>query len=154
MYIFFNFNRNEEELALTQLKEYSFPDGSSFNFAKERLTIPEVLFDGSVRSVPSMVTHSVFKCDVDIRNTLYQSIILTGGNSLIRGFTDRLNNELPKASSMFKGKVIAPPNMEERKFASWIGGSILASLGTFHQLWISKQEYDEYGKGVVEKKCP
>lgn len=137
-----------------QSKEYSFPDGSSYNFYKERFTIPEVFFDGTTHSIPSMVTHSVFKCDVDIRNTLYQSVIFTGGNSLIRGFPERLNGELPKASPMFKGKVIAPPNVEERKFASWIGGSILASLGTFHQLWISKQEYDEYGKGIVEKKCP
>jgi actin-related protein len=32
----------------------------------------------------------------------------------------------------------------ERRFGSWIGGSILASLGTFHQMWISKKEYEEH----------
>ncbi|MCP4883322.1 MAG: hypothetical protein GY908_05990 [Flavobacteriales bacterium] len=27
----------------------------------------------------------------------------------------------------------------------WIGGSILASLSTFQQMWISKEEYNEPG---------
>ena len=47
-------------------------------------------------------------------------------------------------------KVIAPP---ERKFSVWIGGSILASLSTFQQMWISKQEYDESGPAIVHRKC-
>uniref|UniRef100_A0A1X7VST2 Actin, cytoplasmic n=1 Tax=Amphimedon queenslandica TaxID=400682 RepID=A0A1X7VST2_AMPQE len=35
----------------------------------------------------------------------------------------------------------------------WIGGSILASLSTFQQMWISKQEYDESGPSIVHRKC-
>ncbi|KAI8441628.1 hypothetical protein MSG28_015190 [Choristoneura fumiferana] len=34
------------------------------------------------------------------------------------------------------------------------GGSILASIGSFQQMWISSQEYDEGGKGQLERKCP
>jgi len=41
-----------------------------------------------------------------------------------------------------KIKIIAPP---DRKYSVWIGGSILASLSTFQQMWISKEEYDESG---------
>ena len=37
--------------------------------------------------------------------------------------------------STMKIKIIAPP---ERKYSVWIGGSILASLSTFQQMWISK----------------
>jgi hypothetical protein len=44
-----------------------------------------------------------------------------------------------------KIKIIAPP---ERKYSVWIGGSILASLSTFQQMWISKEEYDESGKNL------
>merc|ERR1712110_1013032 len=44
------------------------------------------------------------------------------------------------APSTIKIKIIAPP---ERKYSVWIGGSILASLSTFQQMWISKQEYDD-----------
>lgn len=36
-----------------------------------------------------------------------------------------------------------------RKYSVWIGGSILASLSTFQQMWISKQEYDEAGPSIV-----
>ena len=39
------------------------------------------------------------------------------------------------APSTMKIKVVAPP---ERKYSVWIGGSILASLSTFQQMWISK----------------
>ena len=47
-------------------------------------------------------------------------------------------------------KIVAPP---ERKYSVWIGGSILASLSTFQNLWCSKQEYDESGPGIVHRKC-
>ena len=45
------------------------------------------------------------------------------------------------------------PNSVERSFSSWIGGSILSCLGTFQCLWISKSEYEESGKTIIEKKC-
>jgi actin-like protein 6A len=38
-------------------------------------------------------------------------------------------------------KIHAPGNPIERRYGGWLGGSILASLGTFHQLWISKEEW-------------
>lgn len=47
-------------------------------------------------------------------------------------------------------QIIAPP---ERKYSVWIGGSILASLSTFQQMWISKPEYDEAGPSIVHRKC-
>lgn len=34
----------------------------------------------------------------------------------------------------------------ERRYSSWVGGSILGCLGSFQQLWVSKQEYEESGK--------
>ena len=48
------------------------------------------------------------------------------------------------------GQVVAPP---ERKYSVWIGGSILASLSTFQQMWIAKSEYDESGPSIVHRKC-
>jgi actin-related protein len=31
---------------------------------------------------------------------------------------------------------------------------VLASLGTFHQLWVSKEEYEEQGGiAILEKRC-
>jgi len=67
------------------------------------------------------------------------------------GLADRLTKEITAlAPSTMKIKVVAPP---ERKYSVWIGGSILASLSTFQQMWISKQEYDESGPSIVHRKC-
>ena len=56
----------------------------------------------------------------------------------------------PTKAPFLSFQIIAPP---ERKYSVWIGGSILASLSTFQQMWISKQEYDEAGPSIVHRKC-
>jgi actin-related protein len=61
--------------------------------------------------------------------------------------TKELTNLAPAS---MKIKVVAPP---ERKYSVWIGGSILASLSTFQQMWISKEEYDESGPSIVHRNC-
>lgn len=57
------------------------------------------------------------------------------------GFGDRLLNEMKSlAYKEMKIKIFAPP---ERKYSTWIGGSILASLGTFKKMWVTAEEYQE-----------
>ena len=91
------------------------------------------------------------KCDVDIRKDLYSNIVLSGGTTMFPGIAERLTKELTAlAPAAMKIKVVAPP---ERKYSVWIGGSILASLSTFQQMWISKAEYDESGPSIVHRKC-
>jgi len=55
------------------------------------------------------------------------------------------------APTIPKIKVIATP---ERKYLTWIGGSMLVSVSSFEQRWITKPEYDELGSTVVHEKCP
>lgn len=70
---------------------------------------------------------------------------------LTLGIADRMQKEITAlAPSTIKIKIIAPP---ERKYSVWIGGSILSSLSTFQTMWISKQEYNESGPGIVHRKC-
>lgn len=143
---------------------YEFPNGYNQDFGSERFQIPEALFDPSnIKGVPGttmmgaaqVVTTSVGMCDIDVRPSLYGAVIVTGGNTLIQGFTERLNRDLSaKTPPSMRLKIISSNNAAERRFGAWIGGSILASLGTFQQMWISKQEYDEGGKSQVERKCP
>jgi actin-related protein len=54
------------------------------------------------------------------------------------------------APSTMKINVIDPP---ERKFSTWMGGSILASLSNFQPMFITKQEFQEGGVGFVHRKC-
>ena len=42
---------------------------------------------------------------------------------------------------------------EDRINTSWIGGSILTSLGSFVQWCVSKEEYEEHGAIIIERKC-
>merc|ERR1711964_624458 len=80
------------------------------------------------------------KCDVDIRKDLYANTVMSGGTTMYPGIADRMQKEITAlAPSTIKIKIIAPP---ERKHSVWIGGSILASLSTFQQMWITKQEYE------------
>ena len=67
------------------------------------------------------------------------------------GISDRMQKEMTAfAPYSMKVKIIAPP---ERKYSVWLGGSILTSLSTFQQMWISRQEYDESGPSIVQRKC-
>jgi len=84
--------------------------------------------------------------DVDLRKELSSNIILTGGVSLFPTLDKRLSAELGKVlPSSYKYKVIASKNTIENRYSAWIGGSVLSSLGSFQQLWLSKREYEEYG---------
>uniref|UniRef100_A0A4W4GAA8 Actin-like protein 6A n=1 Tax=Electrophorus electricus TaxID=8005 RepID=A0A4W4GAA8_ELEEL len=155
---------DEQVAAQMPTVHYELPNGYNCDFGAERLKIPEGLFDPSnakglsgntMLGVGHVVTTSVGMCDIDIRPGLYGSVIVTGGNTLIQGFTDRLNRELSqKTPPSMRLKLIANNTTVERRFSAWIGGSILASLGTFQQMWISKQEYEEGGKQCVDRKCP
>jgi actin-related protein len=95
--------------------------------------------------------NSIVKCDIDIRKDMYTNIVISGGTTMFPGTADRLQKEISSlAPSTMKVRVIAPP---ERKYSVWIGGSILGSLSTFQQMWVTKQEYDECGPGIVHRKC-
>lgn len=102
-----------------------------------------------------MVYDSITRCDMDIRKELYGNVIVTGGNTLFAGFTERLLKRLNDLTTQnLKVKLIAPTSSSERRFSTWIGGSILGSLGSFQQMWMSRQEYDEHGAILIERKCP
>lgn len=154
---------DEDTVNAMPLVHYEFPNGYHQDFGSERFKIPEALFDPSsikgvgntMLGVGHVVTTSVGMCDIDLRPSLYGNVIVTGGNSLLQGFPERLNRDLSaKTPQSMRLKIISASGSGERRFGAWIGGSILASLGSFQQMWISKQEYDEGGKNQVERKCP
>merc|ERR1712222_180894 len=137
-------------------KSYELPDGQVITIGNERFRCPEALFQPSFLGMEACGIHettynSIMKCDVDIRKDLYANTVMSGGTTMYPGIADRMQKEITAlAPSTIKIKIIAPP---ERKYSVWIGGSILASLSTFQQMWISKQEYDECGPAIVHRKC-
>ena len=133
----------------TPARSFEFPDGYNQPFGYERYRPAESLFDPKAafpaidssaitpqagQSLPEMIKTSLSSVDVDIRPLLLSSVVVCGASSLLYGFTDRLNQELQVLYPGMRIRVSASGNTYERRFASWIGGSILASLGTFHQV--------------------
>ncbi|RLV90490.1 hypothetical protein JA1_004526 [Spathaspora sp. JA1] len=156
---------------------YKLPDGHSIQLGVERFRAPEILFNPQLIGDESPGIHeltslAISKTDLDLRPILYQNIILSGGNTLLKNFGDRLLKELkhlqhqqdnsnnsntiwnkPSHDSSYdtkmKLKIFAPP---ERKYSTWIGGSILAGLSTFKKMWVTSQEYHENPE-IIHTKC-
>jgi len=137
-------------------KSYELPDGQVINIAAERFRCPECLFQPNLvgkesEGIHRLVYNSIQKCDIDIRKDLYANIVLSGGTTMFPGIDQRLKDSVenlaPKSMTI---KIVAPP---ERKYSVWIGGSILASLSTFEEMWVTKPEYDESGPAIVHRKC-
>jgi actin-like protein 6A len=138
---------------------YELPDGKTVDLTEERQGLLEKLF-APIKESPGfngyqhMIFDSINKSDLDIRKELSSNIFICGGNTLFQSFPERLQKQLLiTIPQSVKVKVITHPSFSERRFSSWIGGSILSSLGTFHQLWLSKQEFEEHGAMIIERKC-
>merc|ERR1712176_1622621 len=144
----------EENSDLEQ--NYELPDGNIITVGNERFRCPEVLFQPNMigkeeNGVHKLAFDSIMKCDVDIRKDLYANTVMSGGTTMFTGLAERLNKEMVNlAPASMSIKIVAPP---ERKNSVWIGGSILASLSTFEDMWVSKDEYDESGPSIVHRKC-
>ncbi|KAF2466808.1 Actin/actin-like protein [Lindgomyces ingoldianus] len=160
-------NGTNEEIAKSQPgRPFEMPDGWNQVFGVDRYRAAEALFDAGAalqdaenprpkdeHTIPRLVQAAIQQVDTDQRPLLLQNIVVTGGSTLLYKFNDRLNYEINAIYPSTRNKLIAPGSVVERKYAAWIGGSILASLGTFHQLWISRKEYEEHGVNIVEKRC-
>ena len=135
-------------------KSYELPDGQVINVGNQSFRCPEALFQPSMidieaTGIQQTTYNTIMRCDIDKRKDLYANIVLSGGTTMFPGFVERMHKEITAlAPSTMKVKIIAPP---ERKLSAWIGGAIVASLSTFQQMWISKQEYDESGPSKVHK---
>merc|ERR1719354_821991 len=114
-------------------KSYELPDGQVITIGNEQFKVPEVLFkpymiDKEIKGLHETMYDSIMKCDDNIRKDLYANIVLSGGTTILPGIADRMQKEI---------SYLAPP---ERKHSAWIGGSIMAQLSTFEQMWTSKEE--------------
>ena len=139
---------NEELARQGPGRPFEFPDGFNQVFAEQRYRATEGLFDVKAaltsadsphqpetkHALPQAVHHALQQVDVDVRANLLMNVVVTGAASLTQGLVERLSGELQTMYAGPKVRISAPGNLYERRFGAWIGGSILASLGTFHQV--------------------
>ena len=146
--------------------EYSLPDGSkikvvhsfltrpllTLQVGSERFRAPEILFDPEIigleyPGIQQIIVDAIGRTDMDLRTNLYGNIVLSGGSTLTKGFGDRLLHEVRRlAVRDMRIKIFAPP---ERKYSTWIGGSILAGLSTFRKV----SQMTEHGHGTDRARC-
>ena len=101
--------------------------------------------------IAQLAHKSIMKCDIDIRNNLYANMVLCGGNTMFNGIDQRfLKDMISLAPKNTKVNVTAIP---ERKYGAWLGGSILSALSSFHNMWITKEQFEEEGPKIVHQKC-
>ncbi|KAH9258157.1 hypothetical protein BASA81_003735 [Batrachochytrium salamandrivorans] len=120
-------------------KSYELPDGNVISIGNERFRCPEVLFQPSFigrrrRRARHHVRHGHEVRRGHPQGPCTPTSCLSGRQHHVRGHRRALNKEMVAlVPNTMKVKVVAPP---ERKYSVWIGGSILASLSTFQQMWI------------------
>ena len=139
-------------------KPYELQDGTIISVTdKCRYMCPEALFQPNLMGMSSAGVHEmtyncIMKCDEDIRKKMFSKIVVSGGSTLFPGFAERLQKEITAlAPPTVRIKVIATP---ERRYLSWIGGSVLVSLPAFQPKWITTQAYEESGNSVTSAKLP
>lgn len=129
-----------------KFEDYKLPDGNILRLGPERFRAPEILFDPEIigleyPGIHQIIIDAINRTDLDLRKSLFGNIVLSGGSTLTKGFGDRLLNELRRlAVKDMKIRIFAPP---ERKYSTWIGGSILAGLSTFRKMWVSIDDWHE-----------
>ena len=115
----------------------------------------------SSQSIASMVCDSAYQCERDQQSLLLGNVVLGGGGACL-GPTDasvpdwlrEQVEELIHAHTPGWRIKMSAPDLPERAILPWLGGSILGSLGTFHDMWISRKDYEEWGPAIVNRKCP
>ena len=155
-------NPAEEEKMFRQdarddiLVPYRLPDGRTIDIGTERFRASEALFRPDLLGlewpgIHELVSSAIQRVDTDLRASLWEKVHLAGGSTMLPGFGDRLLSEL---------RLVAPANdvhirifaPKERRFTTWIGGSILSHLPTFTKMWISSAEYEEEGAAAIHRK--
>jgi actin-related protein len=134
-------------------KSFELPDGKIIRVSQQiRTGAPELLFgageQGGDASVQNICMEAINTCDLDFRQDLVRSLVVAGGTSMLPGLSGRLKSELSKLLPTELSRQVDVCVDSQRRYAAWIGGSMFASLSTFDQVAISKQDYED-GKADV-----
>lgn len=127
-------------------KQYTLPDGNIITMKSKSVAAPYVLFDPSLigseeMGVAECVIQSIMKADIDLRRSLFNSIVLSGGSTLFKGFGKQLLEDITeKAPPKIGIRISVPP---KRQISAWVGGSLLASLPSFKDQWYTKEQYND-----------
>lgn len=151
-------------------KPFELPDGTILQVDKHTRMLPgDVLYKPQelgeehpmrpAKGLHEYVAESIAMCDKDLQKDLYSAVILAGGTTMMPGFSKRFQEELTSITKSKSVCIVPDAHVRERgynsqrKIAAWVGGSMFASLSTFRDIHITKQEWEEYHEAILDRKC-
>jgi actin-related protein len=100
---------------------------------------------------------------MDTRKQLYNSIVISGANTMFPGFSSRLEAEIKNS---YKQKILNNDSTREikikidiidtprRKYSVFLGACFLANFYAMNEnYWMTKSDWEEIGPNLIEKKC-
>lgn len=141
-------------------RSYELPDTTVITVGPDRYKCPEILFQPSLlgadgagmKGLHNLCATSIGKIDTEeLRTAMYENVVLSGGSSMLPGIGDRMQNEVSALAT--DGASVSVICDSQRKYAAWVGGSMLGSLPTIKDILITKEEYDEDRENIVARRC-
>lgn len=141
-------------------RSYELPDATVITVGPDRYKCPEILFQpalhgpemAGMQGLHELCANAIGKIDTEeLRTAMYENVVLSGGSSMLPGIGDRMQNEVSALAT--DGATVSVITDSQRKYAAWVGGSMLGSLPTIKDILITKEEYDEDRDDVVAKRC-
>ena len=134
---------------------YYLPDGTTISIGEERLLAPEILFNTELMgkeylSFTDIIMSSINKIDIQLRFKSYENILLSGGNTCIKGLKDKLSNDIKNKA--YKNLTINVKSTPKPEYCCWIGGNIISTLEIFKRMWVNKNEWSEKGNKIIHIK--
>jgi actin-related protein len=145
--------KSRDDPLTQEQRSYELPSGQIIEISlQKRITAAEVIFDPrhaieaeqqSLQGIAQIAYQAIEKCDSDLKIALYNNIVLSGGSTLMHGFTDRFDKEIRQLAEQNAKTDINVSAALHRRYAAWIGGSMLSSFSTFGDTTIKFNEYYE-----------
>ena len=143
--------------SVSYVHEYEMPDGTYVTIDKERFSCTEAMFNPSLYGIEMEGIHhqaynAVKKADKgnDLDKQLLSNMVLCGGSSLFPGLPCRLENELKTLNTTDYDLNLAVPDHREQ--CVWRGGAKMAVDEALSDIWMRKEEYDEYGPTHIHRR--
>ena len=134
---------------------YYLPDGTTVLLGDERIVASELLFNPDIigkeyLGLTDIILSSINKAEIQLRPKAFENIVLSGGNILMKGLADKLKADIIKKTNKILKINVNP--IKEPQLSCWVGGYVLANLGSFENMCVSKKEWEEKGIKILEIK--
>merc|ERR1711941_205478 len=124
---------------------------------------PGIFSSQHTTALPNLVDQTIQACPIDTRRQLYRNVVLSGGSTMFKDFSKRLQRDMKRIVKKRSQEIQeisgrSPTEVEVKviqhkmqRFAVWFGGSMLGSLPQFYEMGHTKAQYEEYGASIARR---